>query len=109
MASSRAFREALLTLSTFPLESFDMRTLRLGQKTLVRALFVLLLSLAVLPSMVYAQAAAEPKGDPTGAVTGTASDVTVKDAKAPTLAEVMDTVGHNKVAINFVWTLITGF
>jgi Amt family ammonium transporter len=51
-----------------------------------------------------------PKGpDPTGAVTGTAADVPVKDAAKPTLQEVMDTVGHNKISINIVWTLITGF
>ena len=51
-----------------------------------------------------------PRGpDPTGATTGTAADVPVKDAANPTLVEVMDTVGHNKIAINIVWTLITGF
>ena len=33
----------------------------------------------------------------------------VKDAANPTLAEVMETVGHNKISINIVWTLITGF
>ena len=54
--------------------------------------------------------AAEPKGpDPTGAVTGTAADVPVKDPAKPTLVEVMETVGHNKISINVVWTLITGF
>ncbi len=47
--------------------------------------------------------------DPTGENTGTAADVPVKDPKAPTLDEVMATVGHNKIAINIVWTLITGF
>ncbi len=53
---------------------------------------------------------AEPKGpDPTGAVTGTAADVPVKDAAKPTLVEVMETVGHNKIAINITWTLLTGF
>ena len=57
-----------------------------------------------------AAAPAEPKGpDPTGAVTGTAADVPVKDPAKPTLAEVMETVGHNKISINIVWTLITGF
>jgi Amt family ammonium transporter len=35
--------------------------------------------------------------------------VPVKDAKNPTLAEVMETVGHNRIAINFVWTLLAGF
>jgi Amt family ammonium transporter len=53
---------------------------------------------------------ATPRGpDPTGASTGTAADVPVKDAARPTLSEVMDTVGHNKIAINIVWTLFTGF
>jgi len=50
-----------------------------------------------------------PAGDPTGATTGTAKDVTVKDPANPTLSEVMETVGHNKIAINIMWTLITGF
>jgi Amt family ammonium transporter len=51
-----------------------------------------------------------PRGpDPTGASTGTAADVTVKDPAHPTLTDVMDTVGHNKIAINIVWTLLTGF
>ena len=52
---------------------------------------------------------AAPQGDPTGATTGTAKDVTVKDAANPTIGEVMETVGHNKIAINFVWTLLAGF
>jgi Amt family ammonium transporter len=57
-----------------------------------------------------APAPASVKGpDPTGATTGTAADVAVKDAANPTLAEVMETVGHNKISINFVWVLITGF
>src|SRR5262245_53082140 len=56
-----------------------------------------------------APAAPQPKGpDPTGAVTGTAADVPVKDAANPTLSEVMETVGHNKISINIVWTLLTG-
>src|SRR5256714_4861504 len=64
----------------------------------------------VAPQTLHAQGAiGQPKGDPTGATTGTAADVPVKDPKNPTLAEVMDTVGHNKIAINFVWTLLTGF
>ena len=50
-----------------------------------------------------------PPPDPTGAATGNASDVPVKDAAKPTLVEVMDTVGHNKIAINMMWTLLTGF
>ncbi len=74
--------------------------------------FVLAMVLApLLPAQISAQApqAAAPAGDPTGAATGTAKDVAVKDAKNPTLPEVMDAVGHNKIAINIVWTLFTGF
>jgi Amt family ammonium transporter len=79
-----------------------------------RAIFAALLAFAltsiVHPMSVRAQGAiGQPVGDPTGATTGTAKDVTVKDANNPTLAEVMDTVGHNKIAINFVWTLLAGF
>ena len=56
-----------------------------------------------------AAAPAAPVPDPTGDNTGTAADVPVKDAKAPAIAEVMAAVGHNKIAVNIVWTLITGF
>jgi Amt family ammonium transporter len=78
-------------------------------KTLAGALFAFLLAIAILPASIQAQTPAAPVRDPTGAATGTAKDVTVKDPKAPTLTEVMDTVGHNKVAINIVWTLLAGF
>jgi Amt family ammonium transporter len=65
------------------------------------------------PRVVQAQAspaaAAAALNDPTGATTGTAKDVTVKDPKNPTLTEVMDTVGHNRIALNIVWTLLCGF
>ena len=48
-------------------------------------------------------------GDPTGANTGGIADITAAVAGQPTLQEVAATVGHNKIAINVVWTLITGF
>lgn len=83
------------------------RVSRLG-KVIVAALLALIVSSAVAPATIHAQGAIG-QGDPTGAVTGTAKDVTVKDPANPTLQEVMDTVGHNKIAINFVWTLLAGF
>ena len=50
------------------------------------------------------------KGDPDGGLTGTVSDVAVADAKkGMSLADLVNQVGQNKVAINFTWTLITGF
>jgi Amt family ammonium transporter len=72
-------------------------------KVIVAALLAFVVSAASNSYVVTAQ------GDPTGAITGTAKDVTVKDAANPTLAEAMETIGHNKIAINFVWTLLAGF
>lgn len=47
--------------------------------------------------------------DASGVTTGTISDVPASIAGKPTLDELANTVGHNRVAINFVWTLIAGF
>src|SRR5882762_6699407 len=53
---------------------------------------------------------AHAKGDPDGSLTGNASDVTVSDSKKGlTIGDLVNQVGQNKVAINFVWTLVTGF
>ncbi len=50
------------------------------------------------------------KGDPDGSLTGTVSDVPPSDAKKGlSIGDVVNQVGQNKIAINFVWTLITGF
>ena len=53
---------------------------------------------------------ARAKGDTDGSLTGTASDVSVSDTKKGiTIGDLANQVGQNKIAINFVWTLITGF
>src|SRR5258705_12902776 len=53
---------------------------------------------------------ARAKGDPDGSLTGTASDVTVSDSKKGiSIGDLANQAGQNKIAINFVWTLITGF
>ena len=50
------------------------------------------------------------KGDPGGTITGTIGDVPATDAKVGvTLPDVANQVGQNKIAANFIWTLITGF
>src|SRR5882672_758863 len=71
-------------------------------------------STVVLNAKEYADANPSAKtadqGDPGGSVTGNPSDVAVADAKAGlTLTDVAAQAGQNKVAINFVWTLVTGF
>lgn len=47
--------------------------------------------------------------DATGAKTGTITDVAAAKPGAPTPAELGDAVGHNKIAINIMWTLLAGF
>src|SRR5258708_3492139 len=62
-------------------------------------------------------AKARSNGDPDGSLTGNVSDVAVADpitdktpkAKGLTIGDIANQVGQNKVAINFVWTLVTGF
>jgi Amt family ammonium transporter len=49
------------------------------------------------------------KPDPSGTATGGIADVTAKEAGKPTLLELAETAGHNKVSINMMWTLVTGF
>src|SRR5262252_9227838 len=55
-------------------------------------------------------AADKAKGDPGGTITGTVGDIPVGDAKKGlTLGDVINQIGQNMIAINFVWTLVTGF
>jgi ammonium transporter, Amt family len=50
------------------------------------------------------------QGDPGGSLTGTVADVAVSDAKKGlTIADVVNQVGQNKIAINFMWTLVAAF
>src|SRR5207247_7555279 len=50
------------------------------------------------------------KGDTGGTLTGNVNDVAVSDAKKGlTLGDAVNQIGQNKVAINFVWTLVAGF
>lgn len=82
---------------------------------LIGMLFCLLFGLAVWQGAsisTFAQtpaAPAAPVADPTGGNTGGAGDITAKEPGKPTLDEVASTVGHNKIAINFLWVLIAGF
>lgn len=63
-----------------------------------------------LKSVAPPSADARAMGDPDGGLTGTVSDVTVSDAKKGlTIGDLANQVGQNKIAINFVWTLVTGF
>ncbi|MBF0467031.1 MAG: ammonium transporter [Nitrospirae bacterium] len=75
------------------------------------------------PAAVASPAPAPPsKPDPSGTNTGGASDVVGASAGAPTAddmknlgtkeplaAKLADVIGHNRVALNFMWTLVCGF
>ncbi|HEY2934697.1 MAG TPA: ammonium transporter [Acidobacteriota bacterium] len=79
----------------------------------IGALFMALVSfltpILTTQAQAPAGASAPPGPDPTGNSTGKASDVAVKNPASPALVELMDTIGHNKIAINIVWTLLAGF
>jgi Amt family ammonium transporter len=50
------------------------------------------------------------KGDPGGTLTGTVNDIVVSDSKKGlTLSDLVNMVGQNRIAINLVWTLVTGY
>ncbi len=71
---------------------------------LIAAALVIMLSI-MLPTKAYAG----DQPDPSGTKTGTVVDVPSAKPGTPTIQEIGDAVGHNHVAINFMWTLITGF
>jgi Amt family ammonium transporter len=66
-----------------------------------------LLFLSILIFSSYNNLYAQP--DPTGAKTGTVQDVPANKPGEPTISEIADAVGHNRIAENIMWTLITGF
>ena len=73
------------------------------KKQLIKFCFALVvIALVAVATPLLAQ-------DPTGANTGTINDVTAATAGKPTVDEVAAAAGHNKIAINIMWTLITGF
>jgi ammonium transporter, Amt family len=64
---------------------------------------------AAAPAAPPPPAPAPQKADPNGGNTGGIGDVPSAVAGKPTLEEIGAAAGHNKVAINITWTLITGF
>ncbi|MCX6150703.1 MAG: ammonium transporter [Ignavibacteriales bacterium] len=59
--------------------------------------------ITIIPSNAHAET------DPGGTKTGTVKDVPASKQGDPTLTEVADAVGHNRIATNIMWTLIAGF
>jgi Amt family ammonium transporter len=68
------------------------------------------LTTADLRAVSTPSAEALAQGDPSGTLVGSAADIVVADPKAGlTLADVVNQVGQNRIAINVVWTLFAGF
>ncbi len=72
-------------------------------------IFVLLVSMILAMCFFSTPVMAGLEPDPSGSSTGTIMDVPAKSPGTPTLEEVAQVAGHNRVAINFVWTLLAGF
>jgi len=54
--------------------------------------------------------AARLSGDPDGSLTGNASDIVVSDPKKGlTIGDALNQIGQNRIALDFMWTLVTGF
>ncbi len=73
-----------------------------------KIIYVFFLAITIL--VTYTGSWADTRNpDPSGTNTGNASDIAAAKPGAPTFEEVASSVGHNQVAINIMWTLITGF
>ena len=75
-------------------------------KKIASVLLLLLFCCSIGSTLVYAE---DRANDPGGTKTGNAADIPAAKSGEPTPGEISDAVGHNKVAINMMWTLITGF
>ncbi|NTW53210.1 MAG: ammonium transporter [Chlorobaculum sp.] len=47
--------------------------------------------------------------DPSGAKVGVTADISAANPGTPTAAEITDQIGKNKISINMIWVLLTGF
>lgn len=65
--------------------------------------------LAIISTMLFSDSAFGKDIDPSGANTGNATEIAAATPGQPTIGEVADLAGHNKVAINMMWVLIAGF
>ena len=97
-----------------------------GLKTVFIMILLIFVSLCSTPLFLLAEEPARtvqaPVPDPSGTNTGGAADVIGATTGAPTAddmknlaaaeplaVKLADVIGHNRIAINFVWTLLCGF
>jgi len=82
------------------------------------SLFIITCIFITISALSFAAADPDPAGTKTGGaadVVGatpnapTADDLKIMGANEPLAAKLADVVGHNRIAINMVWTLVCGF
>jgi ammonium transporter, Amt family len=73
-----------------------------------KIIFFIIAFILTLGTVSYADNAPK-KPDPNGAKTGTALDISSVKPGEPTMNELADQVGKNKISINLVWLLMAGF
>ncbi|HEX2868191.1 MAG TPA: ammonium transporter [Ignavibacteriales bacterium] len=71
--------------------------------------FVIICSILFFTLTVFNSSSIYAQADPAGTYTGTIKDVPAKKAGEPTLTEVADALGHSRVAMNIIWTLLCAF
>jgi len=74
-----------------------------------KIIFFIMLSFLTFETVSYAETITPRKPDPNGSTTGTSLDITSAKPGEPTMSEVTEQVGKNKVSINMTWLLICGF
>jgi len=73
-------------------------------------IFLVVIAMAFSVSSAYSAAETAPrKPDPSGTKTGNASEIVQSKPGETSIMDVANEVGHNKVALNIMWTLLTGF
>ncbi len=70
---------------------------------------IIFLTLLVSMTTLFIPSTTFAGGDPTGAKTGNAFNIPAVKPGHPTLLEVADAVGHDRIAMNIIWTLLAGF
>lgn len=74
-----------------------------------KIIFFAITFILTLGTVCNAETTTSRKPDPSGIKTGTAIDISASKPGEPTLNEVADQVGKNKISINLVWLLMAGF
>jgi Amt family ammonium transporter len=75
------------------------------RKNILAALLIITVAIFIFaPRLLNADPAA---GDPSGALTGNASNISAAVAGSPTLDEVANELGKTKIGLNFVWVILS--